>query len=146
MAKMLSLIPRASVMFPMRDVFNRLFEDISMPSLVNDEKSFVPVFDISENEKEYSVIAELPGIDEKDIDVTLLDGILTVKGEKKQETEDKEETYHHIERRYGSFLRSFRIPDKVQIDKIDATFKDGVLRLTLPKSGESEVTKIKIKH
>jgi len=143
---MLSLIPRASVMFPMRDVFDRFFDDISMPSLLNDEKSFVPVFDISENEKEYSVIAELPGIDEKDIEVNLLDGILTVKGEKKQETEDKEETYHRIERRYGSFVRSFRIPDKVETDKIDAIFKDGVLRLTVPKSGESEVTKIKIKH
>jgi len=114
--------------------------------LHGDEKSFVPVFDISENEKEYSVIAELPGIDEKDIEVTLLDGILTVKGEKKQETEDKEETYHRIERRYGSFVRSFRIPDKVETDKINATFKDGVLRLTVPKSGESKVTKIKIKH
>jgi HSP20 family protein len=146
MAKMLNLIPRANVMFPMRDVFDRFFEDISMTSLLNDEKSFVPVFDISENEKEYSVIAELPGIEEKDMEVTLLDGILTVKGEKKQETEDKEETCHRIERRYGSFLRSFRIPDKVKTDKIDAIFKNGVLRLTLPKSEESEVTKIKIKH
>ncbi len=146
MAKMLSLIPRTNVMFPMRDVFDRLFEDISMTSLVNDDKSFVPVFDISENEKEFSVVAELPGIDEKDIEVTLLDGILTVKGEKKQEAEDKEETYHRIERRYGSFLRSFRVSDKIKIDEIDAVFKDGLLRLTLPKSGESEVTKIKIKH
>jgi HSP20 family protein len=80
------------------------------------------------------------------MEVTLLDGILTVKGEKKQETEDKGETCHRIERRYGSFLRSFRIPDKVKTDKIDAIFKNGVLRLTLPKSEESEVTKIKIKH
>lgn len=146
MARMLNLIPRANVMFPMRNVFDRLFDDMNMTSLMSNDMTFEPVFDISENEKEYSVVAELPGIDEKDIEVNMLDGVLTIKGEKKQEREDKEATYHRIERRYGSFHRSFRMPEKVEADKIDATFKDGILRLTMPKSEEREVKKIEIKH
>lgn len=146
MTRMLNLIPRTNVIFPMRNVFDKIFDDMSMTSLLSDDKTFVPVFDISENEKEYSVVAELPGIDEKDIEVTMLDGVLTIKGEKKQEQEEKDETYHRVERRYGSFHRSFRLPEKVEAEKIDATFKDGILRLTMPKSQKREVKKIEIKH
>ncbi|TFG93735.1 MAG: Hsp20/alpha crystallin family protein, partial [Syntrophobacterales bacterium] len=68
-----------------------------------------------------------------------------VKGEKKQETEEKGETYHRIERTYGSFHRSFRIPDAIQADKVDATYKDGILKLAIPKAEENAVKKIKIK-
>ena len=146
MARMLDLIPRTNIIFPMRNVFDRFFEDTMAPSFLSEEKMFVPAFDITESEKEYKVVAELPGMDEKELDVTFTDGILTVKGEKKQETEDKGETYHRIERRYGSFQRSFRIPDHVQADKIEATYKDGVLKLMIPKSEESEVKKIEIKN
>jgi len=109
------------------------------------EKSWAPAFDISENDKEYIVSAELPGIDEKDLDVTISGGMLSVKGEKKQEKEEKGETYHRIERTYGSFHRSFRIPDAVQEDKVDATYKNGILKLVIPKSEGSGVKKIKIK-
>jgi len=130
----------------MRDVFDRFFEGSMDPSYLSDEKMFIPAFDITESEKEYKVVAELPGMDEKDLDVTLTDGILTVKGEKKQETEDKGETYHRIERRYGSFQRNFRIPDHVVVDEIEATYKDGVLKLTIPKSEEIGMKKIEIKQ
>ena len=130
----------------MRDVFDRFLEDTAVHSFLREGKMFVPAFDITEGEKEYTVIAELPGMDEKDLNVTFTDGILTVKGEKKQESEDKGETYHRIERRYGSFQRSFRIPDHIQADKIEATYKDGVLKLTIPKSEESEPKKIEINH
>jgi HSP20 family protein len=143
---MLDLIPRTSFMFPVRGMFDRFFDDERIGNILSEDKSFVPAFDISESDTEYSVVAELPGIDEKDLDVTLADGILTIKGEKKQETEEKGETYHRIERRYGSFQRSFRIPDGVQGDKIDATYKDGILKLMIPKSENSEVKKIEIKH
>jgi HSP20 family protein len=146
MARMFDLIPRTSFMFPVRDMFDRFFDDERVGNILSEDKSFVPAFDIAESDTEYSVIAELPGIDEKDIDVTLTDGILTIKGEKKQETEEKDGTYHRIERRYGSFQRSFRMPDGVQGDKIDATYKDGVLKLMIPKSENSEVKKIEIKH
>ena len=73
------------------------------------------------------------------------EGILSVKGEKKHEEEEKGEDYHRIERRYGSFHRSFRIPGKVDVDKIDANYKDGVLKLMIPKSEGSETKKIEVK-
>jgi len=91
------------------------------------------------------ISAELPGIDIKDVDITLSDGLLTVKGEKKHEKEDKGEDYHRIERRYGSFNRSFRIPGKVDTDKVDANYKNGILKLTLPKAEESKTKKIEVK-
>jgi HSP20 family protein len=146
MTRMFDLIPRTSFMFPVRNMFDRFFDDEVVGNILSENKSFVPVFDISENDTGYSVVAELPGIDEKDLDVTLTDGILTVKGEKRQETEEKGEAYHRIERRYGSFQRSFRMPDGIQGDKIDATYKNGVLKLMIPKSENSEAKKIEIKH
>ncbi|MBT8489461.1 MAG: Hsp20/alpha crystallin family protein [Deltaproteobacteria bacterium] len=146
MARMFDLIPRTSVMLPVRDMFDRFFDDERVGNILSEDKSFVPAFDISESDTEYSVVAEMPGIDEKDLDVMLTDGILTIKGEKKQETDEKIETYHRIERRYGSFQRSFRVPDGVQSDKIDATYKDGILKLLIPKSETSEAKKIEIKH
>lgn len=146
MTRMFDLIPRTSFMFPVRNMFDRFFDDEVVGNILSENTSFVPVFDISENDTGYSVVAELPGIDEKDLDVTLTDGILTVKGEKRQETEEKGEAYHRIERRYGSFQRSFRMPDGIQGDKIDATYKNGVLKLMIPKSENSEAKKIEIKH
>lgn len=106
----------------------------------------VPAFDISETEKEYMISGEIPGINSKDLDITLLDDILTIKGEKKQENEEKEENYHRVERHYGSFQRSFRIPEKVKTDELDATYKDGILKLSLPKAEASEVKKIEVKE
>jgi HSP20 family protein len=143
MKDVLSLIPRTGSIHSARDLFDRLFEDELLP--LRGEKSWAPAFDISENEKGYTVSAELPGIDEKDLEITIAGGMLSVKGEKKQETEEKGETYHRIERTYGSFQRSFRIPDAVQGDKVDATYKDGILKLVIPKAEESAVKKIKIK-
>ena len=77
--------------------------------------------------------------------MTLTEGVLSVKGEKKNEKEEKEKDYHRIERRFGSFHRSFKIPGKIESDKVDATYKDGVLKLTLPKAEESETKKIEVK-
>ncbi len=143
MKDVLSLIPRTASLQNARDFFDRFFEDEFLP--LRGEKSWAPAFDISENEKGYMVSAELPGIDEKDLEITIAGGMLSVKGEKKQETEEKGETYHRIERTYGSFHRSFRIPDAVQEDKVDATYKDGILKLVIPKAQGSAVKKITIK-
>ena len=145
MTRLLSLIPRRDTYMPTGDLFDRFFEDWNLPSLFSEEDTWVPAFDVSENEKEYVITAELPGIDAKDVDVTLSEGVLSVKGEKKQEKEDKGENYHRVERRYGSFHRSFRIPGKVEADKVDANYKDGVLKLTLPKAEGTETKKIEIK-
>jgi len=143
MKDILSLIPRTGSLQNARDFFDRLFEDELMP--LRGENIWAPAFDISENEKGYVVKAELPGIDAKDLEITVSGGTLSVKGEKKRETEERGETYHRIERTYGSFHRSFRIPDAVQTDKVDATYKDGILKLVIPKAEASKVRKIEVK-
>jgi HSP20 family protein len=149
MTRMLQLVPRRQRFLPFVpeiDIFDRFFNSFELPTLFEGEEMVVPNFDISETEKEYVISGEIPGIDVKDLNVTLTDGIITIKGEKKKETEEKEENYHRIERHYGSFERSFRVPDKVKIDKLDANYKDGVLKLTLPKAEVSEVKKIEVKE
>ncbi len=104
-----------------------------------------PSVDVSETKNDLVVKAELPGMDPKDIDISLNDGYLTIKGEKKQEKEEKEENYHFIERSYGSFTRSVRLPNEVQRDKISASYKNGILKVTLPKSEEAKKKEVKIK-
>lgn len=103
-----------------------------------------PAVDITEDETGYKLSAELPGMAEKDIEVSVVDDTLTIKGEKKQETEKKDENYYLSERSYGSFQRSFVLPDSVDADKIDAAFAKGVLTVTLPKKPEAKVEAKKI--
>jgi HSP20 family protein len=145
MNRMLQLIPATRSFFPARDIFDRFFSDGNLSTLLREDKALIPAFDISESEKEYLVSAELPGIDIKDLEITLEDGVLNIRGEKKHEKEDNGDNYLRVERYYGSFDRSFRIPDGVKVEKIDATYKDGVLKLTIPKSKERKVKKIKVK-
>jgi HSP20 family protein len=110
-----------------------------------EEGEWLPSLDVSETKSDLVIKAELPGMDAKDIEISLNEGILTIKGEKKQEREEKEEGYHLIERSYGSFTRSIRLPKEVQSDKINASFKNGVLKVVLPKSEEAKKKEIKIK-
>jgi HSP20 family protein len=144
MDSILNLIPGTGFT-PSRNLFDRFFGDWGLTSVFDEDKEWAPAFDVVENEKEYAVTAELPGIDIKDVDITLAEGILTVKGEKKHEKEENTDGYHMIERRYGSFSRSFRMPGKVETDKIDANYKDGVLKVVLPKAEGTETKKIEIK-
>jgi HSP20 family protein len=106
---------------------------------------WLPSLDVSETKNEVVVKAEVPGMDPKDIDLSLSDGVLTIKGEKKQEKEEKEANYHLVERSYGAFVRSVRLPREVQSDKISASYKDGILKIALPKSEEAKKKEIKIK-
>ena len=108
-------------------------------------REWLPSIDVSETKNELVIKAELPGLDPKDIDISMNNGYLTIKGEKKHEKEEKDENYHLIEKSYGSFTRSVRLPREVQNDKITASFKNGVLRITLPKSEEAKKKEIKIK-
>jgi HSP20 family protein len=103
--------------------------------------------DITEGDKAYEITAELPGMDEKNIDVKVVNGGLSIKGEKKDEREEKEKDYYLSERRYGSFERYFRLPEGVDADKIEASFKKGVLTVTLPKKAEAQkpAKKIEVK-
>jgi len=98
----------------------------------------IPAVDFVDTEKAYEVTAELPGMDEKNVEVKLANGVLTIKGEKKEEKEEKKKDFHLSERRYGSFQRSFTVPDGVDSEKIEATFKDGVLTVSLPKTPQAQ--------
>lgn len=106
-----------------------------------------PAVDYSEDDKAYRITAELPGMSEKDIDVSLSGDTLTIKGEKRSEKEEKAKNYYLSERSYGSFQRSFTLPDGVDRDKIEASFATGVLTLTLPKTPETvkQQKKIEVK-
>ncbi len=104
----------------------------------------LPAVDVVQTDKAYEITAELPGIDEKNVDVKFANGVLTIKGEKQDEKEEKKKDYYMRERSFGSFERSFEVPDNVDTDKIEATFKKGVLTLTLPKSAEAQKTEKKI--
>ena len=106
---------------------------------------WLPSLDLAETDNELVVKAELPGMDPKDIDISLSDGMLTIKGEKKQEKEEKKSDYHFVERSYGAFTRSIQLPKQVQREKINASYKNGLLRITLPKSEEAKKKEVKIK-
>jgi HSP20 family protein len=108
-------------------------------------REWLPSLDVAETKNEIVVKAEVPGLEPKDIDISLSDGLLTIKGEKKQEREEKEENYHLVERSYGSFARSIRLPNEVRSDKINASYKNGVLKVVLPKSEEAKKKEVKIK-
>jgi len=103
-----------------------------------------PVVDIAETEKCYEITAELPGMDEKNIEVKLADGVLSIKGEKRAEKEEKKKDYYLSERSFGSFQRAFQVPEGVDSNKIEATFTNGVLTVTLPKSAEAQKAEKKI--
>jgi len=103
-----------------------------------------PAVDIVESDKAYEVTAELPGMDEKNIEVKVVNGGLKIKGEKKEQKEEKEKDYYLSERHYGSFERYFRLPEGVDPDKIEASFKKGVLTVTLPKKAEAQKPEKKI--
>jgi len=96
-----------------------------------------PMVDIAQREKDYQLTAELPGMEEKDIELKVTRDMMTIKGEKKEEKEEKKKDYYLSERRYGAFQRSFQLPDGVDPDKIEANFKKGVLTVTLPKKPEA---------
>lgn len=128
-----------------RPLFGRGFFDLE-PFRRFDRQLAVnaPAVDLVEKEDRYLVTAELPGIDEKDVDVKIADNILTIKGEKKEEREEREKGRYLSERRYGAFTRSFQLPTGVDEAKIEATFEKGVLTVTLPKTAEAKAKEKKI--
>jgi HSP20 family protein len=103
--------------------------------------AFSPQVDVTETDGEIKVSAELPGLGDEDIDVSLSNDVLTIRGEKKEEKEEKGRSYYRAERSYGSFVRSVPLPAEVDADKVDAVFQKGVLTVTLPKTGEARARK-----
>ena len=136
---------------------NRMFDDFfgdfgdvalsPLRTLSRVGADFVPRMDVSDTDKEITITAELAGIDEKDVDITLQDDVLTIRGEKKVERDEKDKNYRLVERSSGTFSRSIALPAEVQQDKIEASFKKGVLTVRLPKLPveESKAQKIEIK-
>ena len=106
--------------------------------------TFVPPADIYEDEHSITLKLEVPGIEEKDIDVQLENNTLTVKGERKFEKEEKEENFHRIERRYGVFARSFTLPDAVDSGNVEANYENGILKIRLAKRAEAKPKQIKV--
>ena len=139
--------PVVSFQRAVNSLFDDFFKGIDIDAQGEKFGSFNPKIDMTEDEKSIKVTAELPGIEEKDIEVNLTKNILTVKGEKAQEKEEKGKESYYMERSYGSFQRSIQLPTEIQHDKIDANFKKGVLTITLPKAeiAIQEQKKIKVK-
>jgi len=139
-----------------RSEMDRLFDRFGFPSLrrvFDMEPSWrpassfsfsAPAIDMSEDDKAYRISAELPGIDAKDIDVSVSGDILILKGKKRQEKEEKDKNYHFSERSYGSFQRSFQLPSSIDRNKVTADFSKGVLTITLPKTAEAREPQKKI--
>jgi HSP20 family protein len=141
-----SLIPRGRarpmVRFEreMDDLFNRFFGEREIVSEV-----LVPKANLAETEKSFDVTLELPGVKPEDVRVELRNGELWITGEKKEEKEEKGKTYHRIERRYGEVRRTIALPAAVKESQLDAQFKDGVLRITMPKAEQALPKKIEVK-
>ena len=127
------------------NLYDRFFEPNFLPSsYLFGKGKWDPTIDISEGRKDITVKAEIPGIEAKDFDISIDGRLLTIKGEKKQEQKQEEETYYRVERSYGYFNRTIQLPAKVDPDKVGATYKQGILKIKLRKSKENESKKIKI--
>jgi len=123
---------------------NSLFQDFNQGESPLSTATFVPAVDVYEDEKAVVLKLEVPGVEEKDLDVSVENHTLTVKGERKFAKEEKEENFHRIERRYGSFFRAFTLPTTVDTENVQASYNAGVLRLELKKKPEAQPKQIKV--
>ncbi len=125
-------------------LFERFFEGWPF-RLSGEEGSWAPSVDVSETAKEVIIKADLPGMDPKAIDVSVHGDVLRLRGERKKEQEEKSENFYRVERSYGAFARAIRLPADVDANKVKATYKDGILNISLPKSKAATVKKIEVK-
>jgi HSP20 family protein len=127
---------------------DRLFDNFTQgfPALsTGGAAELLPNLDVTETDKQIEITAELPGLEEKDVQVNLADNVLTIRGEKKAEKEEKDKTYRLVERSYGSFVRSLELPEGVNADAIKASIDKGVLKVTVPKPAPVQMKKIDVK-
>lgn len=142
---------------PMRDLlevereFNKLFNSFGRRFLDSNGKEdlenvvWMPLSDITENKDSFTIKMDIPGIKKNDVKISYSDGQLSISGERKEEKESSDTTYHRVERTYGKFFRSFNLPQKIKYDQIEAVFNDGQLLITVPKSEEAKPKEIDIK-
>jgi HSP20 family protein len=131
----------------MEDMFERMWKGSIFRDLMTEtNRDWSPRLDVSETDTAIEVIADLPGMEKKDIEISLDNDVLIIKGERKEEHKETDKHVHKMERRYGSFYRALRLPAEVKSDKIDASFKNGELKITLPKSEEAKkrITNIQV--
>lgn len=134
-------------LFNLHNEMGRAFGDLlsSQDSETNTESaSWMPTVDISESEQSYEIHAELPGVKESDVNVSVTDNLLTIKGMKQAQEKTDDKNFHRVERQYGTFQRSFTLPRQVDTTRIKAGYKDGILTLTIPKAEEAKPTEIQI--
>ena len=127
---------------------DRLFDDFTrgFPAFsTGGGNEMLPSVDVTETDKQIEITAELPGLEEKDVQVNFADSVLTIRGEKKAEKEEKDKTFRLVERSYGSFVRSLQLPDGVDANAIKASIDKGVLKVTVPKPAPAQVKKIDVK-
>ncbi len=126
---------------------DRLFDDFTrgFPVFGDGKAGLLPSMDVTETDKEIEITAELPGLEEKDVQINVADNLLTIRGEKKSEKEEKDKNYRLIERSYGSFERTLELPDGVNADAIKANIAKGVLKVTIPKPAPAQAKKIEVK-
>ena len=133
-----SLLRRDDLVSGFERRIDNLFDQVFGPSLVTYAPEtrgvFSPRIDIKETKKDFRIVSELPGLDQKDLDVKLHDGRLTISGEKREEKEETEGDYYHVERTFGHFTRSISLPDTVDMDHVKSVYKNGLLTITLPKN------------
>ena len=131
----------------MFSAFNRRFGFSNSDDEMTEYENAVwtPLTDISEDEDNFILKLDLPGVKKEDVKINYENGQLSISGERKQETEKKTSKYHRVERSYGKYFRSFNLPSKIKEDKIDAEFKDGQLKITVPKSEEAKPKQIEVK-
>jgi HSP20 family protein len=149
----MSAVTRWDPFKEMEESQNRLARifGLTAPRLPNGGKEsmtiteWAPSVDISEDDKEWLVKADLPEVKKEEVKVTVENGVLTITGERKFEKEEKDKKYHRIERSYGNFLRSFTLPDAADGSKVNAEFKDGVLKVHLPKSEKAKPKMVEVK-
>ena len=135
---------------PARSLFDfdtNMVDEFFRTNWLNERKhtNWMPAVDIEEDDNAYNFFIELPGLEKNDVNISLHDDVLTIKGEKKIEKKEEDKNYHCYERRYGKFERSFRLNNDVIVEKIDATFKNGVLTVSLPKAEIAKPKEIEVK-
>jgi HSP20 family protein len=130
----------------LNETFKDFFNDFWTQEPEEAPNLMAPAIDVSEDQNRIMVTAELPGMERKDVQVELKNGVLMMRGEKKQETESKDKQYHRVERRYGAFYRALVLPETAETGKIDATLKNGVLTVLVPKREEAKPKQIQVKE
>jgi HSP20 family protein len=147
MVKYRPLLTDRMMMPPLGDTaarFSRMFEQMLDPGAFGNGAAWTPVIDISDRDDELVLTAELPGMTKEDVQMDIADGVFTLKGEKKEQSEEKSERFQVLERSFGTFERSFTLPRAVDASKVNATFRDGLLVVHMPKTAESNGRKFEI--